>query len=74
MEALSHPSFYAHVIHSFVILYAFYLLAAHWSQFQRLAFLPKMILVLLFSLVIGVHSLSHLGLEKAYHFLSLCSV
>lgn len=74
MEALRYPSFYAHLVQSLLILYAIYLLFTHWYGFQRLSFLPKIIVVLLFAIVIGIHGLSHLGLEQSYHFFSFRSV
>lgn len=74
MDVLQYPSFYAHVVQSLLILYAMYILLTHMSDFRALHFLPKMVIILLFAIVIGIHSLSHLGLEKAYHFFSFRSV
>lgn len=62
---LTIPSFYAHVLNGLLILLAVILLTKH----HRLLRPYEMIVVaLLFSIGIGVHGLSHLGLETAYGF------
>jgi hypothetical protein len=59
------PSFYAHVINGILLLVAFILLLQNYRTI-KLDKYRLILLVLLFSIATGVHSLSHLGLEKTY--------
>lgn len=60
------PSLYAHIINGILLLTAVVLLFTNYSQIQKIELYKKIQLTLLFSLVIGVHGLSHLGLETVY--------
>ncbi len=62
------PSFYAHALNGILLLIATILFFKNYQKIMRLE--PHIIvgLVLLFSLVIGVHSISHLGLEAVYNY------
>lgn len=60
------PSFYAHVINGILLLVAFILLYKNYSSIKSMDKYRLILLVLLFSIATGVHSLSHLGLEKTY--------
>ena len=60
------PSFYAHILNGVTLLFAFILLYKNYSKILNLEPYKKIILMLCFSLAIGVHSLSHLGLEQNY--------
>ena len=60
------PSFYAHVINGILLLVAFSLLLQNYRSINHIDKYKLIILVLLFSIAIGVHGLSHLGLEKTY--------
>lgn len=62
------PSFYAHIINGLFLLIAFILLFKYFSQIKRLEPYKIIILVLIFSLAVGIHSLSHLGLETIYNY------
>lgn len=62
------PSFYAHIINGILLLVAFILLFKNYSKISNLEPYKLIILTLLFSLGIGIHSLSHLGLEKIYNY------
>ena len=61
-----HPSIAAHAIHAFIFLIAFVMVIVNFQALQRLPIEKSLILVLLFSIVIGIHGLSHLGLETNY--------
>ena len=63
---LFHPSVAAHAIHGFILLVAFAMAALNFQALQRLPIEKGLILVLLFSIVIGIHGISHLGLETNY--------
>jgi len=62
------PSFYAHVINGILILIAIIVLYKYYSKISRLEPYKLVILILMFSIVIGLHGLSHQGLEKNYNF------
>ena len=60
------PSLYAHIANAILLLTAVILLFSNYSQIKKIEPYKKIILALLFSIVIGVHGLSHLGLEFVY--------
>jgi len=60
------PSFYAHVMNGIVLLVAFILLYTNYSKITRLEPYKLICLTLLLSMSIGIHGLSHLGLEKGH--------
>lgn len=62
------PSFYAHVINGILIFIAIIVLYKNYSKISRLEPYKLIILMLLFSIGIGLHGLSHQGLEKNYNF------
>lgn len=68
MYIYNKPSFYAHIINGIFLLVAFIILYKHYSQIKKLEPYKTIIIALLFSLSIGIHGLSHLGLEKIYHY------
>ena len=62
------PSFYAHVLNGLFLLFAIILVIMNMTELKRLKPSKMIVIVLLFSLVFGIHSLTHLGLEKVYGF------
>lgn len=68
------PSFYAHIINGLFLLISFSLLYKYYSQIKKLDPYKMIIIVLIFSIGVGVHGLSHLGLENIYGYnpLNLC--
>ena len=68
------PSFYAHIINGLLMLFAAILLYKNYSKISHLEPYKKLILTLLFSIGVGVHGLSHLGLEKVYNFNPMMSI
>ena len=65
-ELLVKPSLYAHVLNAVLLLTAVVLLITNYSQIKKLGAYEKITLSLLFSGVVGIHGLSHLGLEGVY--------
>ena len=59
------PSFCAHVLNAIIMLVAVMLLIKHH---RALGPYEVIVVALLFSIGVGVHGLSHLGLETAYGF------
>jgi len=62
------PSFYAHILNGLFLLFAVILVVMNMNELKRLKLSKMIYLILLFSIGFGVHSLSHLGLEKVYGF------
>ena len=62
------PSFYAHIVNGLFILIGIILLYKYYSKLNNLEPYKKIILALFFSVSIGVHGLSHLGLETNYNY------
>ena len=60
------PSIYASTISGFLILVALVIVLRNVKPLQKIDTYNLIMLVLGFSLVIGVHGLSHLGLETIY--------
>jgi hypothetical protein len=65
-ELLIKPSLYAHVLNAVFLFIAFVLVIVNYSQLAKLGPYEKITLSLLFSGVVGVHGISHLGLEGVY--------
>lgn len=61
-----YPSVLAHFLNGFFIFLSIILLFIHFFKIKKMEPYKTIVLVLLFSLAIGVHSLSHLGLEIYY--------
>ena len=62
------PSIYAHMMNAILLFISVILIYMNYSTISRLAASEKVKLVLLFSLAIGLHGLSHLSLEYVYKF------
>lgn len=60
------PSFSAHILHALLFLIAVVYGLQHFRALRALDPYRVSVLLLLFSAVLGIHSLSHLGLEKGY--------
>ena len=62
------PSFYAHVLNALFLLLAAFILYKHFSVIKRLEPFKLLTLTLLVSVAVGIHGLTHLGLESVYGF------
>jgi hypothetical protein len=60
------PSFYSHIINGVFLFIAFILLYKDYVKIIHLEHYQLISLMLLFSMSIGIHGLTHLGLEKSY--------
>ncbi len=67
-EVYQAPSVYAHMMNAILLFISAILIYTNYSTISRIAASEKVKLVLLFSLAIGLHGLSHLGLEYVYKF------
>ena len=61
-------SFYAHALTAFLLFVGFLFLITHFSKIKKIDSYKKIILILLFSIAIGIHGISHLGLETVYNY------
>ncbi len=62
------PSFYAHIINGLLLLIAFIILCKNYSKIIDLEHYKIISLILLFSVSVGIHGLSHFNLEKSYNY------
>lgn len=64
------PSFYAHALNGILLFIALIIMVLNYSRLTRLEAYPgrTAYLILLLSIAVGVHGISHLGLEYVYGF------
>lgn len=62
------PSFYAHVINGILLLIALILLSKYYSLLSKQTPYNMISLLLLLSISVGVHGLSHSNLERNYNY------
>ncbi len=62
------PSFYAHIFSGIFLLIASVIFVMNYNKFVRLPLYSLLMLVLLASVTMGVHSISHNMLETTYGF------
>ena len=60
------PAFYAHCISGFLLAYALFILYIYFAKVKKSKPYDIIAMILSFSLVFGLHGLSHLGLEMKY--------
>lgn len=60
------PSIMSHMLNGGLLLLGGLLIFLNFSFIRRLPALQLITLVLLLSIAVGVHGLSHVGVEKAY--------
>ena len=65
-KVYSAPSFYSYIINGVLLFIAFILLYKNYSIIIHLEPYKLISLVLILSMSVGIHSLTHLGLEKVY--------
>lgn len=64
------PSFYAHAFNGLLLLVALICFFKNYNYIIHLDKYKLIILILLFSIAVGIHGLSHLGLEKGYGYIT----
>lgn len=60
------PSIITHTLHGILAIVAIVLLFVFSNKLQTLDAYRILVLILLFSATIGIHGISHLGLEREY--------
>ena len=61
-----HPSIIAHTLNGVLFLAAVILTIAYYKTLSNLDSYRVILLILAFGIIVGIHGLSHLGLEYAY--------
>jgi hypothetical protein len=62
------PSFYSHILNSFFMVLAMVILYKNYASIRVRTPYQLVTLYLLLSIAVGIHGISHLGLEKIYDF------
>lgn len=62
------PSIYAHALNGILTMLAVVSAIYYYGPLKRLEPFKVVVLILLFSIAFGIHSMSHLGLEKIYNY------
>jgi hypothetical protein len=65
---IQYPSIMAHMLNGALLLVCVLFAIAYYPKIYALDVYRQFILLLLFTLVIGLHGISHLLLEKGYHY------
>jgi len=60
------PSVMAHTLNGGLLIVALVLAAVNYRVIRRLPILQMITLILILSIAVGVHGISHSGLESAY--------
>jgi hypothetical protein len=62
------PSFYAHIFSGLLLLITFILIYLNYKKLIGIEPYRKIVIVLLLSICIGLHGISHIELEKYYNY------
>jgi hypothetical protein len=65
-ERVLAPSFFVHIINGIFVLVAIIILYKNYYVIKNIDNYKLIIMILLFSIAIGIHGLSHLGMETVY--------
>jgi tetrahydromethanopterin S-methyltransferase subunit E len=65
------PSFYAHVLNGILTAFAVILVLSNLNGIKNMSTFNMLVIVLLLAIAVGVHGLSHQGLERNYNFFPL---
>jgi hypothetical protein len=60
------PAFLAHMLSAALMGIALYIVVTSFGSLRKLDTYRMLVLVLLFSIIVGIHGISHLGLKRAY--------
>ncbi len=65
------PSFYAHIMNGTLTAIAIILVLANLNVIKNMGTFNMLVIVMLLAIAIGIHGLSHQGLEQNYNFFPL---
>lgn len=63
-----YPSIAAHILGGILLCIAFVVLLINYRTVRALNMYQTLVLILFFATVVGIHGLSHLGLERNYNY------
>ena len=63
-----YPSKLAHIMNGLLLLFAILYGCYNYEQLKDLDTYSKLVLILLCATVVGIHGISHLGLEHEYNY------
>ena len=73
-KVFTSPSFYAHIFNSITIILILIILYNNFSKIINIEPYKLLMLISIFSIVIGIHGISHLGLEYIYNYNPIYSI
>lgn len=62
------PSFYAHILNGLLLVVATILFVIHYKKLTKMDPYKLILIIFIFSIAVGIHGISHLGLESVYNF------
>ena len=65
-KLLTIPSIAAHTLNGGLLIVALVLVAMNFTTLTRLPLLQLLMLVLVLSIAVGIHAISHVGVEHTY--------
>ncbi len=68
-----YPSIIAHAFSGSFLIYSFTIVLFYFKDLQSITTFETLVLMLLFSLAVGIHSISHAVLEKQYSYIPFLS-
>jgi len=63
LTIFTQPAIYAHILNGILLLFAVLLTINHIYKIKKIDYYKQLKIVLLFSIAVGVHGLSHVGLS-----------
>lgn len=63
------PSFYAHILNGILTAFAVLLVLVNMNEIKKMGTFNMLVIVILLAIAVGLHGLSHQGLEREYKFL-----
>lgn len=63
------PSFYAHILNGILTAFAVLLVLVNMNEIKKMGTFNMLVIVILLAIAVGLHGLSHQGLERDYKFL-----
>lgn len=62
------PSIYSHIINGILLIVISIIIVVNLVKISHFGLYNILVILLLFNIAMGIHSISHLGLEKTYNY------
>ena len=66
-KVITKPSYWASFMQGILFLVFLWIIIISWKEVSKMELYKIIVILLLLAIGIGIHSLSHLGLEYVYH-------